>query len=154
MLDIPITIPVAVRTSNDYGLRFTVANITQVTPLAEAQLTFWGFPALESHDIQRFPKGSPGKPGRVPWRCRDELHWVSHAGGDSRSSVDRQSDRLHRSGSRRTLEVQTYQDPTTCRSAETEIPQTTGCEKMSSNRFSSRDPTTKEADSPSGSTSS
>ena len=33
-LDIPISIPVGVRTSSDYGLRFTVAEITQAVPLA------------------------------------------------------------------------------------------------------------------------
>src|ERR1700686_5382690 len=35
-LDIPIQIPVAVRTGGDYGLRFTVQDITQATPLAAA----------------------------------------------------------------------------------------------------------------------
>ena len=34
--NIPITIPVAVRTTSDYGLRFTVSDITQLTPLASA----------------------------------------------------------------------------------------------------------------------
>ena len=33
-LDIPIAIPVTVRTATDYGLRFTVADITQLAPLA------------------------------------------------------------------------------------------------------------------------
>ena len=35
-LDIPIQIPVAVRTAGDYGLRFTVSQITQTTPLSAA----------------------------------------------------------------------------------------------------------------------
>ena len=60
------TIPVAVRTGSDYGLRFTVSDITQLTPLAGANLTFWGFPADASHDAQRFPKGSPGEPAGCP----------------------------------------------------------------------------------------
>ncbi len=45
VLDIPITIPVTVRTATDYGLRFTVSDIAELAPLAEAKLTFWGFPA-------------------------------------------------------------------------------------------------------------
>jgi len=68
-LNIPITIPVAVRTNTDYGLRFTVRDITQTTPLAGAKLTFWGFPAkggAEGHNSERFPKGSPGEPANCP----------------------------------------------------------------------------------------
>ena len=41
-LNIPINIPVTVRTSDDYGLRFTVTNISQRTPLQGANLTFLG----------------------------------------------------------------------------------------------------------------
>ena len=61
-LNIPISIPVTVRTASDYGLTFTVSNISQLTPLAGANLTIWGFPALASHDGERFPKGAPGAP--------------------------------------------------------------------------------------------
>ena len=34
-LDIPIAIPVAVRTAGDYGLRFTVSEISQLTPAGQ-----------------------------------------------------------------------------------------------------------------------
>ena len=61
-VNIPIEIPVAVRTGSDYGLSFTVANITQQVPLANANLTFWGFPASSEHNTQRFGKGRPGEP--------------------------------------------------------------------------------------------
>ena len=66
ILNIPITIPVTVRTATDYGLRFTVSNITQLTPLAEARMIFWGFPSEEGHDAQRFAKGAPGNPAGCP----------------------------------------------------------------------------------------
>src|SRR3954454_3342158 len=59
-LDIPINITVAVRTADDYGLRIWVKEITKQTPLAGADLTLWGYTALESHDGERFAKGSPG----------------------------------------------------------------------------------------------
>ena len=36
--------------------------MTQLTPLAEAKMTFWGFPSDEEHDVQRFAKGAPGTP--------------------------------------------------------------------------------------------
>ena len=65
ILNIPIAIPVTVRSATDYGLRFTVSGITQAVPLSEADLTFWGFPAeatTRAHDLERFAKGSPGEP--------------------------------------------------------------------------------------------
>ena len=74
MLNIPIAIPVAVRTTTDYGLRFTVQDITQLTPLAGAKMTFWGFPA------DRKPRRSNASPKarratrRLPGRRRDRLH--------------------------------------------------------------------------------
>ncbi len=66
VLDIPIAIPVQVRTTSDYGLRFTVSDITQLTPLASAKLAFWGFPAEASHNRERFPIGKPGNPTGCP----------------------------------------------------------------------------------------
>jgi hypothetical protein len=65
-VDIPIAIPVAVRTGSDYGLRFTVAEITQLIPLQYAKFTVWGMPGLDSHNSQRFDKGAPGEPAGCP----------------------------------------------------------------------------------------
>ena len=63
---IPIQIPVAVRTGSDFGLRFTVSELTQQFPLARADLIFWGFPESTAHTPQRFPKGAPGEPAGCP----------------------------------------------------------------------------------------
>ena len=65
-LNIPIAIPLTVRTAGDYGLRFSVSDITQLTPLSSAKLTFWGFPASPTHNSQRFVKGAPGNRPDVP----------------------------------------------------------------------------------------
>ena len=47
----------------DYRLRFTVSGITQLAPLAAADLTFWGFPGGRiAIDANASPKGSPGNP--------------------------------------------------------------------------------------------
>src|SRR5262249_24735119 len=66
IVGVRVSIPVAVRTTSDYGLSFTVANLNQLTPLQAAELTFWGFPAQNIHDVERFPKGSPGDPAGCP----------------------------------------------------------------------------------------
>jgi len=65
-VNIPIAIPVSVRTGSDYGLRFNVAEITQQIPLQYAKFTVWGMPGLDSHNPQRFAKGSPGNPAGCP----------------------------------------------------------------------------------------
>ena len=109
-LDIPIAIPVAVRTGGDYGLRFTVSNITQLTPLSSAKLTLWGFPAANSHNPQRFPKGSPGEPagcvGLLDASCTSgvEASILNKPLTDNPTTCSGQPLET-------TLEVETYQDP-------------------------------------------
>ena len=65
-LNIPITIPINVRTATDFGLTLKVTGITQQIPLREAEIEVWGFPAAPSHDTLRFPIGSPGDPSNCP----------------------------------------------------------------------------------------
>ena len=65
-VEIPIEIPVTVRTGSDYGLSFTVSGISQKVPLAGVDLTVWGIPALVAHNTERFPSGSPGAPSGCP----------------------------------------------------------------------------------------
>ena len=110
-LNIPIKIPVAVRTAADYGLRFTVSRHHPVTPLAGANLTFWGFPAEASHDAERFPKGAPGEPSGLPGfantSCLGDAVPSSipvHPLTDNPTTCTGQPLIT-------TLEVQTYQDP-------------------------------------------
>ena len=95
ILDIPISIPVTVRTAADYGLRFTVSDITQLTPLAGADLTFWGFPALGEHNAERFPKGSPGDPAGCPdladTGCIAGIRPTSSIAASARSPTTRRS---------------------------------------------------------------
>ena len=68
VLDIPIAIPVSVRTESisDYGLRFTVKDISQLTPLKSAKLTFWGFPADPSPQLRTLRQRQTGPTGGLP----------------------------------------------------------------------------------------
>ncbi len=66
ILNIPVSIPVKLRTASDYGLRFRVSELTQLAPLASADIIFWGFPGKAEHNAQRFPKGEPGNPAGCP----------------------------------------------------------------------------------------
>ena len=149
-LNFPVSIPVAVRTAGDFGLRFTVAELTQVTPLAAADLTYWGFPAEEANDDQRFPKGAPGSPaaclGVADTGC---LLGPTPAAITVRPLINNPS-LCQEQDPQVKIEVQTYQDPENPTTAAGTFPAATGCEQMSFKPVLFGTPTTKEADSAAG----
>ena len=149
-LDIPIAIPVSVRTGSDYGLRFTVKEISQLTPLAETTLTFWGYPADPVHNSKRFPKGVPGSPSNCPGiegtGCLKEgteasipvaplIDYPTTCTGQPLVTE---------------LQVRSYQDPGAWSTAKSQYPPVDGCEKANFNPVLSANLTTGEADSASG----
>ncbi len=150
ILNIPINIPLAVRTSTDYGLRFTVSGITEITPLAAADLTFWGFPAGPVHDPQRFPKGVPGEPadcvGTAGTSC---IAKPTEAAISVHPLVDNPTTCTGEPLST-TLEVQTYQDPGVLAHRSDSYPATTGCEEEDFKPVLFASPTTNETDTASG----
>ena len=149
-LNIPIAVPVSVRTADDYGLRFTVTEISQLTPLASAKLTFWGFPSASSHDTQRFPKGAPGKPaGCVGLEDTSCLNGKTKASIPLEPLIDYPS--ICTGQDLRTeLKVRSYQHPETWSTAQSDYDAVTGCEHQSFNPVLSASLTTEEADSASG----
>ncbi len=149
-LGIPVTIPVTVRTGGDYGLRFTVQDITQLTPLASAKLTFWGFPAAADHDPERFPRGSVANPqGCVGSESTNCIALPTPAAITVHPLTDNPTTC---SGKEliTELDVETYQDPTHTSHAESTYPEIKGCEKLTFNPVLKASPTTQETDSPSG----
>jgi hypothetical protein len=149
-VDIPIAMPVQVRTADDYGLRFSVTEITQLIPLRSAELTLWGMPALPEHNAERFVKGSPdnpsscpgseeaacGKTGAVPSiPVRPLINYPSVCTGADLVSE---------------LEVRSYQSPETSTRAESSYPAATGCEKLTFKPILTAGITTTQTDSPSG----
>ena len=148
-LDIPITIPVSVRTAGDFGLSFTVSNITQLTPLAKAELTFWGFPASEEHDGQRFPKGGPGEPAGCPAEEGTGCISGTDAAITVRPFIDNPTI-CTEEPLPVTLDVQSYQDPSHLAHAETTYPPMVDCEKETFKPVLYATPTSNETDSASG----
>jgi hypothetical protein len=128
-LNIPINIPVAVRTGSDYGLRMTVTGITQEIPLRSADITVWGFPALPVHNDERFAKGSPGNPAGCIGSTLATCTGSRPAVVPVRPFIDNPTvctgEPLTVS-----LEVQTYQDPDNPTRVEDTYPPTTGCDEM------------------------
>jgi hypothetical protein len=149
-LGIPITIPVAVRTGDDYGLRFSVADITQQIPLRSVKFTLWGLPGLTTHNQDRFKKGSPGNPAGCPG-----LEDTSCGGTNATVSINVKpliNNPTTCSGESLTteLDVQSYQEPGVLRHATSEYPPVTGCERETFNPVLAASLTTGEADSASG----
>jgi hypothetical protein len=146
---IPIQIPVEVRTGSDYGLRFTVSELTQIVPLARADITFWGFPASPDNTQDRFPIGAPGEPAGCP-NAVD----TSCASGVPASIPNRPltMNPTVCTGQplRTTLTVQSYQEPDDPTVVEGTYPEITGCEKEAFKPVMFSNLTTSETDSASG----
>jgi hypothetical protein len=149
-LDIPIAIPVSVRTGADYGLRFTVQEISQLTPLAEAKLHFWGYPVESVHDSERFPKGTPGSPSDCPGI--EDTSCLKKETSDSIPSQPLIDYPTTCTGQPLVteLKVRSYQQPDTWSSAQSQYDPVSGCEHESFNPVLSASLTTEETDSASG----
>jgi hypothetical protein len=148
-LDIPIAIPVTVRSATDYGLRFTVSGITQRTPLTAADLTFWGFPAATTHTPERFPKGAPGNPSG----CPEEVGTGCIATGVVASVPLRPftgNPSVCGAPEPTFLSVVTYQRPAAAVSAGSSYPPIEECERQTFSPLAQAELTSKEIDSPSG----
>jgi hypothetical protein len=149
-LGIPISIPVAVRTSSDYGLRFTVAGITQLAPLASADLVFWGFPADGGHDAQRFAKGSPGEPAGCPGLAVTSCITTPVSAGISVKPLINNPSICTGEPLTVSISVQTHQDPENRTQSKSSYPASTGCYSMTFNPLLLALPTTSETDSAAG----
>jgi hypothetical protein len=150
VLDIPISIPIQVRTTTDYGLRFTVKDITQLTPLASATLTFWGFPAEESHTADRFPKGEPGHPTGCPGEEGTGCNAAPTRSSDPNEPLIDNPTVCTGAPLTSTLEVVTYADPGHHPPVQATYPPIEECEKDVFKPVLEAAPTTGATDSASG----
>jgi hypothetical protein len=153
-LNIPIAVPIQVRTGSDYGLRMTVAGITQQMPLAGAEMTVWGFPAEADNDVERFLPGSPGKPAGCPGastaRCASNDGQAPHDANLVEQPFTDNPSVCTGLPLTVSLDVRTYQDPTQTSHAEDQYPPTTACESQTFKPVLNTGLTSKEVDSPSG----
>jgi hypothetical protein len=148
-LNIPIAIPLTVRTASDYGLRFSVSDISQLTPLSSAKLIIWGFPASSIHDSQRFVKGAPGEPAGCP-ALADASCTPGLKANIPNDPLTINPTTCTGESPITSLEVQTYQDPQHNSTAQDSYPPITGCENEDFNPVIEASLTTGETDAPSG----
>jgi hypothetical protein len=149
-LNIPVSIPVTVRSASDYGLRFTVSELTQLAPLAKANLVFWGFPADETNDDQRFPKGSPGNPAGCPGLANSSCIKAPVAAALEVRPMINNPSACTSEPPTVSIQVVTYQDPSNPTEAQSSYPTTTGCYNMTFKPVLLGTPTSSAADSPAG----
>lgn len=150
VVDIPVVVPVQVRSESDYGLQLSIHSISQTLALTSASLTIWGFPAAKSHNAERFLPGEPGAPPGCPNSLAANCLEAPFQGPGEfvRPFTDNPSV-CTGAALPVTVAVTTYQDPNPT-VASASYPKTEGCE---SQRF---DPdfrlglTTAETDAPSG----
>jgi hypothetical protein len=152
--NIPINIPIRVRTASDYGLTMTVSGISQVIPLSTADITVWGYPADESHNNERFNIGSSGSPAGCPGEA-NALCASNHGINPHRSSllvVPLTDNPTVCTGLPLSvkLEVTTYQDEAHSSSQTAQYPPTTGCEEETFEPVFNAALTSERADSASG----
>ena len=149
-LNVPISIPVSLRTASDYGVRLTVSEVTQQIPLAGYNMTIWGFPAKGEHDESRFAIGEPGKPSNCPSLVR-----YRHAPAPTSAPIPVKPLTSNPSVCTGkpltvTLDVSTYQDPGHLAHAEDTYPETTDCEQQTFRPVFNVDVTNHSSDSPAG----
>ena len=149
-LNIPITIPVVVRSGSDYGLTFTVSEITQLSPLASAKLTFWGVPTASEHNVQRFAKGAPGAPSNCAGLENTNCIVTPTAPSIPVAPLIDNPTTCSGVPLETRLAVQSYQNPNTLSHATGTYPPMTGCESGTFKPVLSAALTTDETDAPSG----
>jgi hypothetical protein len=150
ILNVPVIMPINVRSDSDYGLQLSINSISQSVALSSASMTVWGFPAKKDHDTERFYPGEPGNPSDCPGSltvsCLEAPY--PHANETVRPFIDNPSicteEPLPVS-----VAVTTYQDANPAKVVST-YPATTGCENQKFDPLLQAKLTTPEADAPAG----
>ena len=145
--DVPINVPITVRTGSDYGLRMTVSGITQEIPFAGADITVWGFPADPEHDVDRFHVGETGCAGLATTSCIVPPYVT--AGIPVKPFVDNPTVCTGQPLNVN-LEVTSYENPGSPSHAQASYSPTTSCEKQVFNPVLNLALTNTESDAPAG----
>jgi hypothetical protein len=150
-VNVPIIIPITVRSASDYGVRMNIKGIPQSIPLNAVAFTVWGFPAALSHDPDRFHIGSPGAPPGCPGLEDTSCNPTPYpkAAIFVRPFINNPTVCTAQPLSV-SLRVTTYQDPKNSSEAQAAYPATTGCEKERFDPILNVGLTTDETDAPSG----
>ena len=152
--NIPVNILLQVRTAGDYGVRLTVAGISQAIAPAFATITMWGLPADETHDEYRFTKGTPGKaancPGEATASCASLFGKAKHFSTLVVAPLIDNPTVCTGKPLEMTMDVVSYQDEANPAHVEGTYPPTTGCEAQTFNPVFNAKLTSERTDSAAG----
>lgn len=142
LVNSPIFTVVSARTGGDYGLDLSTEGIEHIIPPEAISYELWGVPAAHSNDADRAPVGG-GNCGFGPYPCGfrpnlSDAEQIPFLDNPTTCGVPLES----------TLEIQSYDGGVT--TATTPYSSTTGCDQLSFNPSLYAQPTTGQADSPSG----
>lgn len=149
-VNVPVSVPITVRSDSDYGLRLSINSISQEVALSSASFLIWGYPAAPEHNSQRFRPGSPGAPPGCPGSTT--VNCTSSPYPDAGEAVEPFTDNPSICTGQPlpvTVRVTTYQDPTPTH-AESSYPATTGCEQQKFDPSVKLGLTTSDSDAPTG----
>jgi hypothetical protein len=150
ILNVPVIMPIKVRSDSDYGLQISINAISQTVALTSASMTVWGFPAHKNHNPERFAPGGPGDPpycaGALFVDCLEAP--FPQAGLSVKPFIDNPS---FCTGNPLPVstDTTTYQDPNPTHAVST-YPATIGCENQKFDPLLQAKLTSPEADAPSG----
>lgn len=141
--NIPVVINVDLRSESDYGLTAKGEGFPSSTALVSAKTTLWGVPAASSHDTERItPKEVLDSGGTIttspprPSGLNPEAFMINPTSCGVPQSVEFAAD--------------SYANPGDFDTASALLPPTTGCESLEFNPTVRYQPTTGQADSPTG----
>jgi len=140
LLEAPQYLVFSARTGGDYGLDVTLVEIERSIPFDESTLTLWGVPAEHRNDADRAPFGSTG--------CTEQYPCFEPNTSDSELTPFLDNPTSCGEPLSSSLELEAYNLGVT--KASDSWPATTGCDQLSFNPSLYAQPTTKQADSPSG----
>jgi hypothetical protein len=152
IVNVPIVIPLSVRSGSDYGVRMTVKGIPQNVPVQKSSIEVWGFPAASEHDPERFPVGGPndppGCPGLSSATCTPPP--FPTAGGALVHPYINNPTVCTGQSLPASLRVTTYENPNGADEAHANFAPTTNCETERFDPILNIGLTTKQTDAPSG----
>lgn len=139
--NVPLFLVLHPRTESDYGLTASIANASHTITVGAVATTIWGVPADPIHDPDRFPQGYEPSifGGGTPYAPTPSNSPLQPFTENPTSCVGPLSASFH---------ILSYDHGTS--EAESPWPETTGCDQLSFEPSLTAQPTTNDADSPSG----
>jgi hypothetical protein len=151
VVNIPIGIPVSVRSGSDYGLKMEVHSISQTIALSAANFTIWGFPAAPEHDSQRFTPGGPAEPPQCAGETTPECLAAPFPSAGILPAPYTDNPSVCTGGELPvSVDAVSYQDPNHSTHEVSTYPETTGCQNQRFDPVFNLGLTTPESDAPSG----